>query len=732
MRRATGADVAADGRVRSGTRRGLLAVLGAAALGGAGVLAEPRPEAASAGGGAPAPRAVRTVKELSRLKATTGQIAVAAGYRSAGDAGTLLYVGAARAQRPPNGGTVVAGAGGTVWLLAHDGAVDFRAFGILGPETPADDALDALVADPAVARIEARTDLSFLRRHTFTRSDIELDFGGHLVTTDGIEPNSHDNPFGAVLFFTGVPTGAAVEYALPEAWPEGTDAVAVPDASVFPVDSWWAVQCSERDGGGADERELQRFVRVTQRIDGSHIRVDYLNGWPLDAGRTLRWRGVSPVERVRIHRMRFLGAGPFDGPTDGSLPDSRELTGSHPVAFEYAVHCDVADVHASRTWWPVVMRRWNTHFVTERCTLENPPTVFYGGAGYLTQQIYCLYGQVRDCATSNARHLNDLTASAYCLVENCHGDGDDQGGNPFTTHGQYEHDLTFIGNSGLMDIANSGAQWGTSAKRITVRDHVCSWFVASTKITDLTLENVHVIARSTFDPQATLTINADGAQLRGCTAGLFAVGQRSSRSSRPTVIEDCVLALPKDQVLVQTPVTATVAFVRCRISGIDGTIARGPGALRFVDCELSGPAGGAPFSIASSELTVRGGVIEGAALVAAASADQHIALDGVRLVTTRTTQPTVGRGTGPAVVTWRIHGTTSDGPTGNVHVAIEAGANHARITGAQFTGGAVHLPAAGFAAPSTLLYDGVIERHVERTLPEPTNRIILGDTLVVD
>ncbi len=51
-----------------------------------------------------------------------------------------------------------------------------------------------------------------------------------------------------------------------------------------------------------------------------------------------------------------------------------------------------------------------------------------------------------DCHTTNARHLNDWTASSYGLVENCHGDGDDQG--PFVTHGQYEHDLTYVGNSG--------------------------------------------------------------------------------------------------------------------------------------------------------------------------------------------------------------------------------------------------------------------------------------------
>lgn len=715
--------------VRSTGRRALMAGLGAVALGAAGSLAVATPaQAAPVAMGAKDITRAETVADLSRLRARAGEVAIVAGYRTPGDAGLLVYVGSDAAKIKPNGGTVVAGTRGTTWLLQHDGTLDFRVFGITGPEKAADDALAAMVNDPRIRRIEAHTDLLFQKRHRFTRSHLEIDFGGHVIATEGIEPNTHDNPFGAVMFFTGVSRDVVVEHQLAEAWPELTDAVAVPDAAKFPVDTWWAVQCDTVAGGGADERELQRFVQVTQQIDGQHIRINYLNGWPLDKGRTLTWRQMAPVEGVRISNMRFLGAGPFDGPTDGSFPDARELTGSHPIAFEYAIGCDVADVHASRTWWPVVMRRWNTHFTTERCSVENPPTVFYGGAGYLTQQIYCLYGRVSDCTSSNARHLNDLTASAYCLVENCHGDGDDQGGNPFTTHGQYEHDLTFIGNSGLMDIANSGAQWGTSAKRIMVRDHVCSWFVAGTKISDLTLENVRVIGRSTFDPQATMTINADGAQVRGCTAGLLAIGQRSARSSRPTTIEDSTFALPKDQVLIQTPVTVPVSFVRCTITGIDGAKARGSGPVEFVDCRLSGPAKGAPAEIGASRVTIRGGSVRDAVLSATAVRDQAIALEGVELSTERAEGAMLSRAAGSGVITWRLSGLTSTAPKGVAHVDIGTGVNHARVTGSQFVGGRMRLTD-GFSDPSTLLYSDNVERGVEADLPEAGDRVLIADVL---
>lgn len=721
-----------DARVHSTSRRALMTGLGAVALGAAGSLAVGAPaQAAPAAMGAKDITRAESVADLSRLRAREGEIAIVAGYRTPGDAGLLVYVGVGEADVEANGGTVIGGKNRTRWLLQHDGTVDFRVFGIVGPEVAADDALAAMVNDLRIRRIEASTDLLFQRRHRFSRSHLEIDFGGHVITTEGIEANTHDNPFGAVMFFTGVSRDVVVEHALTQAWPELTDAVEVPDASKFAVDSWWAVQCDPVAGGGADEREIQRFVQVTQQIDGQHIRVDYLNGWPLEKGRKLTWRQMDPVAGVRISNMRFLGAGPFDGPTDGSFPDSRELTGSHPIAFEYAIHCDVADVHASRTWWPVVMRQWNTHFSTERCSVENPPTVFYGGAGYLTQQIYCLYGRVSDCTSSNARHLNDLTASAYCIVENCHGDGDDQGGNPFTTHGQYEHDLTFIGCSGLMDIANSGAQWGTSAKRITVRDHVCSWFVAGTKISDLTLENVRVIGRSTFDPQATMTINADGAQLRGCTAGLLAIGQRSARSSRPTTIEDCTFALPKDQVLIQTPVTVPVSFVRCTITGIDGMKARGAGAVEFVDCRLSGPAAGAPAELGASRVTLRGGTVRDVLLTATAVRDQVISIEGVELSTERDEGAMLSRAAGAGVITWRLSGLTSTVEKGAAHLDIGTGINHARVTGTQFVGGRLRL-AGGFSEPSTLLYSDCVERGLEANLPEAGARVLIADVLKVD
>ncbi|MFI9593884.1 hypothetical protein [Nonomuraea sp. NPDC052265] len=636
--------------------------------------------------------------DVSRL--ADGTLVRVSGYHRAGDGGGKLVRWDAASTAPANGGTVLGSAPKGRWIQLHDGCLDFRAFGVLDDRTPADAALEAMVNDPAVARIEAHTDLNFVRRHTFRRSDVVLDFGGHTMTTEGIEKNTHDNPFGAVLFFQGERTGTTVTGTLTATIPDLADVFEV-DSRSFRVGQWWAVEVDAL--AGTYERELQRLVQITQIVDGRHVRVNYKNGWELAAGRTLTWTLVNPVERVDVRDLRFEAA-----------PGGDEYTGSHPIAYEYAVHCDVEDVHATGSFWPVIMRRWCTHFRTRRCSLKNPPTVMYGGAGYLTQQIYCLYGHVADCTTSNVRHLNDFTASAYCTVENCHGDGDDEGGNPFTTHGQYEHDLVFTGNSGLMDIANSGALWGTSAKRITVRKHLCSWFVAGTKITDLTLEDVRVIPRSTFDPAGTLQVNADGLHMRGCSARTVAIGQRSNRSGRPNVIEGCSFDLPKDQVLVQTPVSNALHFKECVITGLDGATLRGSGPLRLTGCVLSGKG---QVSLGSADVVISGGRLDGVRIELSAVRDQRLRLEGVTLE-----GASLGRAAGPGVLTWELSACTADA----TRVELATGDNRFRATGSRFTGGRLDLTAA-----TVLVHTGCAEEGVERAFPPAGPRVLIADTLAL-
>ncbi|WP_291048796.1 peptidase C14 [Herbiconiux sp.] len=725
------AEAEAEAEAVSGRRRVLqLTGLGVLASVGTALVADQPASAdsdAERKAGAPSVLGVGTAAELTALKVAAiadGTVVVLAGHAQRGDGGGRVVRYEAASTADANGGTVLApdkpGRGGTGrWHVLHDGSADLRWFGVMDATVAADDALDALLADPSVEVIDVHTDINAVRRHRVSRSTVTLDFHGHLMTADGIENAPANDPFAAVLFFTGTPTDRVQASALAETVPDLGDVFPVADSSFFSVDSWYSAEIASK--GGLYEKELQKLVRVTQIIDGSHIRVDYKSGWTLEAGRAVTWTEIDVVHDVTVKNLRFRGGG-----TD-------ELTGSHPLAFEYAVHCDVEDVDGSLTFWPLVMRRWNSHYRTTGCSLRNPTSVTWGGAGYLTQQIYCLYGYVANCTTSNARHLNDFTASAYSLVENCHGDGDDQG--PFVTHGQFEHDLTYTGNSGLMTFANSGAAWGSAAKRITVRKHVCSWFVARVKITDLTLEDVQVIGKPGLAGSGMIWINADGVQLRGCSAdSTLVITQSSALSTRPTVIADSWFRFPvSGGEITNATVTSPVHLVRTRIDGIDGQAFSGRGDLVLDGCRLNGAEGAGVLTVVSARARFAGTSFENISLVAAPGEAQSLELvAGCHISGTGSTGSALSRtGDGPLTLTL-ADGSSEQTDAAARHLLLDAGPLQFRASGMRFSGGALEFSGQAVGADSSYLQTGCVESGVTRVgVPDDGDRSLSSGNLVL-
>lgn len=671
---------------------------------------------------APAPADTRhastvpALRALDPAKLKDGTLALVAGYREPGDGGGMAARWDASSERAHNGGTVLAPRGHRStgrWLQVHTGTVDLRTFGHFDAERPADAALAALLKDEDVHRIEVRTDLLLRERHMIRRSRLTLDFGGNRLLTKGIEKNSDDNPFGAVLSFRGTRTATTHTHTLGARLPDLSDLFEVGDSGGFAVGQWWALESDAKDG--KYEKEIQRLVQITEIPDGSHVRINYKTGWELAAGRTLTWTRVKPVERAHVRNMVFEGAG------------DDQYTGSHPVAYEYAVRCDVSGIEATGTFWPVVMRRWCTYYRTDRCSLANPASVTYGGAGYLTQQIYCLYGHVEDCHTSNARHLNDFTASAWSYVTNCHGDGDDQG--PFVTHGQFEHDLVYTGNSGLMTFANSGPAWGGAAKRITVRRHACSWFVARVKVTELTLEDVTVVGKKSLKDSGMLWANADGLQIRGCTAsGPLILSQASALSERPTVVADSAFSYAKGAEVTQGDVRADVTLLRTVLDGLDGAAFKGTGALVLEGCALNGAGEGekaAPVTVAHSRVTLDGGSLHDTGLRLTGAKDQHLRLTGTTLTGGNSADALLSRTAGDRTVTWHLDAVDSTATAGTAHLRLTEGANRYRATGTSFHGGRLDLRPAAFSGDgSHLLHTGCVEDGTERaSMPDEGDRV---------
>lgn len=694
------------------TRRMLLAGFSATALGGviAAVSAQPASAAPPTVMTSRDAATAKSVGDLQKLGGKEGDVVAVAGYATPGDGGGGLFYLVTKNQPAVNAGTVVPGKKKTVWVRLHNGVGDFRWFGVFGPGTAADDALATMVADPMIHRIEAHSDLNFVKRHIFSRSNIEFDFGNHLMTTDGIVNAAENDPFAAVMFFKGEATDLVHTATLAEDVPDLSDVFGVADSSFFQVGKWYAAEVNALSGRW--EREFQRLIQVTEIIDSTHIRINYQSGWLLKAGRSITWREVNPVHDVRVSNLRFLGKG-----TD-------QFTGSHPLAFEYAVRCDVDRIDGTGTFWPLIQRRWNTHYTTERCNLTNPTSVTWGGAGYLTQQIYCMYGYVANCHTSNARHLNDWTGSSHGLVENCHGDGDDQG--PFVTHGQYEHDLTYIGNSGLMTFANSGAAWGSAAKRITVRQHVCSWFVARVKVTDLTLEDVQVIGKKSLDGSGMMWINADGAQLRGCSAtNTLIITQASSLSDRSNVIEASEFTFVADGELTNASVTKPIVLQDTKLVGLHGVTIGGAGSITMRGGELHGGDRDGSFRTGSDRLHLDGVDVKDARIVATKDGGVVQITGGSRVETSK--GAAISRD-GAGARTVQLANSTFTGA--GTHVQLSEGTNNYSAVGCRFETGTIDLSASGFGSSSTLLHTSNVEVGLTRNVPDESDAIVVAANAV--
>ncbi|WP_176706499.1 peptidase C14, partial [Paenibacillus hemerocallicola] len=638
--------------------------------------------------------------------------------------------------------------------VVHNGIGDFRWFGIFGSAQNADAALDALAGDPSIHRIEAHTDLNFVVRHAYHRSNIEVDFHNHTVTTVGMELNTLDNPFGAVLFFQGTQTGIAQTVTLAANVEEYSDIFEVTDSSVFEVGSWWHAQIKNNAGGGA-QRELDYLVQVTEVFDATRVRFNYKSGWQLAAGRQITYKKIEPAVRCHVRNMNFIGIPvPVNGTSQRPTPDW-DMIGSNPVAYEYAVECDATGINATKVFWPVVMRRYNTHYLTERCRLMNPEERDWGGTGYLTQQINVLYGHVKDCNTSNARHLNDFTCAAYCMVENCHGDGDEYG--PFVTHGQYEHDLTYIGNSGLLSFANSGTFWGDSAKRITVKKHIASRIVAMKRLTDLTLEDCHAVVTYTkpgvkMANSGSIWVNMDGLQMRGCTAQeMITINKGSSRGKRRNIIDSCSFGMLSGYEIARpirsgttavgyTPSNGELTILNSEFTNVEDVNLGSINKLTLINTWFKGasPTTG-KIKVGTREIIMQGGGLINCGFLftgawdrvgdvnnAPNTPDQSITIDGGAVFSgTNGEKAFLKSVVATNVIAWSFGDVTSTAADANTaHFHIEGGSHKLKAYGSRFIGGKYAATNGGFGGSNYLFMSAIIEEGVNRAaLPAETGAI---------
>ncbi len=504
---------------------------------------------------------VARAADLSSLTGLeNGDIVFVGGHTTSGDGGEKIMRWVSGSSKTPDGGMVLAHSTNTTgkFEIVHDGVGDYRWYGIFGDTTAADSAFDAMAANTSIHTIEAHTDLKFLQRHVITRSDLTLDFRNHKVSTTGIANATAVNRIEVegLFLFTGATVGNALPATLSAAINENVDAYTVP-SSLGGTVGGYVIMSSDKNPSlpGTSAKEIMRMARIVA-ITGTSYRLDYRASYTIASGRSMTYQLVNPIKNITVKNMVFYGSG---GTADA------DLSGCHPVTFYYGVNCNAINIESNGNYAAAISRYYNNDFVTDGCSAINALSIRYGGRGYLTQQMYCNKGVVKNCSLKNGRHLVDSTATSNILVENCYVTFDVNGG--FVTHGQFEHDLTFIGNVGNLSLAGSGETWGASAKNVVVKKHTGANINVGlnggsvpggiqnygNRITNVTLEDCHVVADTGVTADANrvngcITVTCDGASVKNCSADkMLYLNGRTQLSKRPNVFEGCTFDLTYDE-----------------------------------------------------------------------------------------------------------------------------------------------------------------------------------------
>jgi hypothetical protein len=241
---------------------------------------------------------------------------------------------------------------------------------------------------------------------------------------------------------------------------------------------------------------------------------------------------------------------------------------------------------------------------------------------------------------------------------------------------------------------------------------------------------VQVIGKPSLAGSGMLWINADGAQLRGCTASdTLIITQASDNSGRPTVIADSHFTFVAPGELTNATVKTPVTFVDTVFDRVGGMKIAGSGAVTFRGSTLNAADDAAPIVSSSGHLRFEGSTLRNARIDAARGERQAVEIAGSDVAIKGGTG--ISRSGGG-----ELHLTLSDSSFraegASSHVSLTKGATHYRAVGNRFEGGALELADGAFGDASSLLHTANVESGVDRTaFPAEGDRVVDTANLTV-
>lgn len=485
----------------------------------------------------------------------------------------------------------------------------------------------------------------------------------------------------------------------------------------------WVIMSSDVGSG-----QIGREINVMTQVQGSggavtQLRVDYKNGWPLAVGRSLSYREVTPLENIKI---KLKGVRWNQNITDaaGAGDEFTSAQSCALVSLEYVNNADVSLGEGYDHPYPMIVTAY-VRKVFVNYTTTNIPRV--PGSDHVVQFNNAYQCRCEHLYNISGRHIVDFSGASYCSVRNCGETGTRNGA--FTTHGIFEHHLSYENCYGLLSFANSGEYYGSSADSIDVTNHFGDYLIATAKVTNLNIRN------STFTKGA--RINNDANTLIGVTIGNnssdadsgLRVTQSSSVYGRGLLItdnSDVILNTQAEKALPDA-LTQEVIFSCSYIRNANAAYWGGGFGTSLYNCRIVGKSSGAENIVRCARFTISGGMLSNTGFVFDAVAEQHVFIHGVRQLGTGVTAANNSHfvlnkgsdGSQPITFIYKDNYALMSGDSRAFKIDNAVGAFRVNSTGNTFQGGCIEFQTT-IPSGSYLNHTSNIERRVTR-VNDPTN-----------
>lgn len=438
--------------------------------------------------------------------------------------------------------------------------------------------------------------------------NLEIDFCDSQINCIGPRTlgTQFDWEYGVITFF-GQDAGVSQTVTLSATLPATDNAWQVANSAAFADGDFWILEVDPSNTVDFSTKTVWRMLRVTKIDSATVVRFDYQRVFDIPSGTEVKFTKVNPVKNVRVKNLNLEYTLSYSGTAQNMLE------ASSGVSFYKAFDCHVENVKYTRN------PKQAAHFeFTHSCSANDvrmiDPVETVSG-GYNTQFEKSIYFLANKIQSSKERHVFDATASSNGMVSRSY--GFDTANSSFTTHGTWEHDIEYVDNVGHFQLAGSGPDFGQTALRITVRNHVGTVLNVATNISDLTITNSQFASVS--------NINVDGLSLSNVKfLNDVRFTKVSSNSNRESEADGCAFKVGAN--FFNLPTSSRLTMRNCALPEMLNGALVGAGELILIECLcVNTGTSSAALAVPLGRLEVRGGLWHGLPiLLADNTTDQNI------------------------------------------------------------------------------------------------------------